>query len=151
MIKKFYMNTIMAAVLVVLPSVTAKAQTLTPAQQAAVGTWDEGDGGIMDIYIQNGKLYGKVVHVSNKLDNNGVCKKCDGDLKNKPFVGMVAIYNFTPENNSDTWSGGRFVDLSSGLVAQGRIKAENSGATLNVRGYIGAPALGQTSIWKRIK
>jgi len=148
--KKFYLSAVIVAV-IALPSLMVRAQTLTPAQQASVGTWDLGEGGVLETYVQNGKLYGKVLHTRKDLDNNGVCKKCDGTNKNKPYVGMVIIYNFAPEGATEVWGGGRFIDQATGLIAQGKIKAENNGAILNVRGYFGNPILGQTVIWKRIK
>ncbi len=150
MIQKLCVSALVFAVLI-LPGSTLRAQQITPAQQAAVGTWDFGDGGIVETYVKDGALYGKLIHTNSKVDNNSVCKKCDGELKNKPFIGMVNIYGFKPEGTTEVWGGGRFVDITTGLVAQGKIKAENGGATLNVRGYFGSPLLGQTVIWKRIK
>jgi uncharacterized protein (DUF2147 family) len=134
---------------IVLPCLTVRAQNTT-SQQAFVGIWDTGEGGRLETYIQGGKLYGKALHTQNKLDNNGVCKKCDGDLKNKPFVGMVVVYDFTTDA-SGVWSNGHLLDPSTGMVAQGIIKTQDNGATLSVRGYLGSPMLGQTVIWKRIK
>jgi uncharacterized protein (DUF2147 family) len=127
-----------------------RAQNITPIQQGAVGVWDSGEGSQIELYVQGGKLYGKELHTQKKLDNNGVCKKCDGDLKNKPYVGMVILYGFTPQG-ADGWSGGHLVDQSTGMVVSAIIKPENNGATLSLKCYIGTPVLGQTVVWKRIK
>jgi uncharacterized protein (DUF2147 family) len=126
-----------------------RAQNITPTQQSAVGVWDTGDGAQLETYIQGGKLYGKTLHTQKKLDNNGVCKKCDGDLKNKPFVGMVIMYGFAPQG--DGWSVGHLIDQSTGMVVSAIIKTENNGATMSAKCYIGTPVLGQTVVWKRIK
>jgi uncharacterized protein (DUF2147 family) len=127
--------------------------TLTPAQQAVVGTWDEQNGGgIIEMFIKDGVLYGKVVHTGSKLDNNGVCKQCDGARKNQPYVGMIVMYGFKPEGTTEVWGGGTIIDLpNAARTASGKIKIQNNGTELNVRGYIGSPMLGETKIWKRIK
>jgi uncharacterized protein (DUF2147 family) len=140
-----------------LLGLTAVAQTaapaLTPAQQAVVGMWDEQNGGgILELYVKDGVLYGKIVHTSNKLNNNGVCKNCDGSRKNQPYVGMNIMYGFKPEGATEVWSGGTIVDVANaGRLISAKIKAQNGGAELNLRGYIGSPILGETKIWKRIK
>jgi uncharacterized protein (DUF2147 family) len=140
--------------LVALIGVTAVAQTaptLTPAQQAVAGKWDEQNGGgILELTIKDGVLYGKILHTSNKLDNNGVCKNCDGARKNQPYVGMNIMYGFKPEGNTDVWGGGSIVDVANGRMLSAKIKAQNGGKELNVRGYIGSPMLGETKIWKRV-
>jgi uncharacterized protein (DUF2147 family) len=148
MTKKFLLSAIMVTVLT-LPCVMLRAQNITPTQQSAVGVWDTGDGAQLETYIQGGKLYGKSLHTQKKLDNNGVCKKCDGDLKNKPFVGMVIMYGFAPQG--DGWSVGHLIDQSTGMVVSAIIKTENNGTTMSAKCYIGSPILGQTVVWKRIK
>ncbi len=148
--KEFCLRAVLIAALA-MPGAIAKAQTLTPDQQAVVGTWDFHDGGICEVRIEKGKLYGKIIHTDKKVDNGGVCKKCEGALKNKPFVGMDWLYGFTPEGTTPKWGGGAMVDYATGILYRGKIWTEDGGKTLNVRGYVGNPILGQTIVWKRIK
>jgi uncharacterized protein (DUF2147 family) len=160
MIKKVNICVILA--LLSLFAMTALAQTapaapaapaLTPAQRAIVGTWDEQNGGgVAELFIKDGVVYGKIVHTSPKLDNNGVCSKCDGSRKNQPYVGMVIMYGFKQEGTTDVWGSGSIVDVyNAGRVVSGKITVEKGGAQLTVRGYIGSPILGESHTWKRIK
>jgi uncharacterized protein (DUF2147 family) len=142
--------------LVALLGTAAFAQTapaLTPAQKAIVGTWDEQNGGgIAELFIKDGVIYGKIVHTSPKLDNNGVCSKCDGARKNQPYVGMVIMYGFKQVGTTDVWAGGSIVDVyNAGRVVSGKITVEKGGAEVTVRGFIGSPMLGESHTWKRIK
>jgi uncharacterized protein (DUF2147 family) len=141
------------SLLVGIAAFAQTAQTLTPVQQRVVGTWDEQNGGgIAELFIKDGVLYGKIVHTSPKLDNNGVCSKCDGSRKNQPYVGMVILYGFKQEGSTDVWGSGSIVDVyNAGRVVSGRITVGKGGAEVTVRGYIGSPLLGESHTWKRIK
>jgi uncharacterized protein (DUF2147 family) len=141
--KRFLVGT-----LLVLISVAANAQSLSPALKLAVGRWQQvksnGElGGQMEMYLQDGKLFGKIV----KTSLPPTCDKCSGDLKGKPMIGLVAIRDFSPEG--DTWTGGTMVDAESGKVYKGKIKAE--GNNLLVRGFIGFSMIGRTETWKRVE
>jgi uncharacterized protein (DUF2147 family) len=146
--KQLFVSAVLAVPLM-LSGISAKAQTIKPAQQAVVGNYSDGVGGIVEFRIEGGKLYGKIVHNGGNSDKSGLCKKCDGDLKNKPLLGMDTFWGFTPDSTDDKWGGGKTVDIRTGFVYQGKIWTEDGGKTLNLRGYIGNPVLGQTMVWKR--
>jgi len=64
-------------------------------------TFDDDTGkqkSIAEIYLQNGKLYGKLVDIKNK-DN--VCGKCakDDPRHNKKVLGMVFITDMKVDSN----------------------------------------------------
>jgi uncharacterized protein (DUF2147 family) len=133
-------------ILVTLFVGAVQAQDLTPAQKSAVGTWLSSEGGRYDLYVQDGKLFGKMVQPPSKLNNlGGVCKKCNGNLKNAPLVGFPLITNLVPDG--DGWSGGKIVDPSTGMVLSVKIKV--TGNSLDLHAFIGNPLLGGSQTWTR--
>jgi uncharacterized protein (DUF2147 family) len=127
----------------------AKAETISPALQSVVGSWLNDKGGIAELRIQNGKLYGKIVRAAKDADKSGLCKTCKGSLKDKPIAGLEFLYELAPDG--DKWSGGGLVDVNTGIVYQGRVWTDKGGDSLSLRGYVGNPILGQTVVWKRVK
>jgi uncharacterized protein (DUF2147 family) len=99
-------------------------------------TFDDDTGkqkSIAEIYIQNGKLYGKLVDIKNK-DN--VCGKCakDDPRHNKKVLGMVFITDMKVESNG-VWADGEILDPENGKTYDAEIWFEDG--ALQVRGYIG--------------
>lgn len=85
--------------------------------QSPIGTWKTIDDNTKEakshvqIYEQNGKLYGKIVKILT--DNaDAVCDKCSGDKKNKPVNGLVIIENL--KKTKDYWAKGTIVDPENG-------------------------------------
>ena len=142
--KRMYVGALLLVIAII--ACTVSLAQVTPAHQAAVGVWDTDKGGQMEFYIQDGKLYAKVVATEKGIDPNAKCTRCSGDLKDKPLMGAVLIYSFTPDSDG-TWSGGRIADSKTGLIYQGKIKVE--AATMTLRAYLGNPILGGSLVWKR--
>jgi uncharacterized protein (DUF2147 family) len=121
--------------------------------QKEVGTWktiDDETGkakSYVELYIKNGKLYGKVIEVLDKTEENPLCKNCTGELKNKPIIGMQIVNGLT-KRKSDWYLKGGILDPANGELYDCRIwlKDEN---TLNVRGYLGP--FYRTQTWYRVK
>lgn len=119
-----------------------------------IGQWrtiDDNDGkekSVVEIYEQNGKLYGKIISLREPNDENGnpkTCTKCEGADKNKPIVGLVIIKDMVKDG--DEYSGGTIMDPNNGKVYKCKLKVE--GDKLKVRGFIGFSALGRTQTWLR--
>lgn len=110
------------------------------ALQAAsvVGFWktiDDETGkakSIVELYERDGMLYGKVVDLLLKPDDS-VCKKCKGDLKSKPIVGMEIVSALELDGNE--YQGGEILDPENGKHYRCSMWLE--GDELKVRGYIG--------------
>src|SRR5215831_9912148 len=101
------------------------------AAESPVGKWntvDEKNGKVtsqVEIYEQSGKLFGKIVALTEPNDKQGkpkVCIACTGADKNKPIVGLVILRDLSP--NGDRYKGGarswtprtaRFTPRKSGL------------------------------------
>lgn len=122
--------------------------------QGVVGKWktiDDNTGAvksIVEIYQNNGKVYGKVLQVLEKGKEDKKCDKCEGDKKDKPVKGMVVIDGLS--KNGKNWEDGTILDPQNGKVYKCYITLENENK-LKVRGYIGVALLGRTQYWTRVK
>jgi len=100
------------------------------AAESLVGKWstvDEKNGKVtsqVEIYEQSGKLFGKIVALTEPNDKQGkpkVCIACTGADKNNPLVGLVILRDLSP--SGDRYKGGtvltprtaRFTRRKSGL------------------------------------
>ena len=85
--------------------------------QSPIGVWktiDDNSGQArskVEIYEQNGKLYGKIIDLLLKPDDT-LCDACKGKLKDKPVVGMVIIEDLSTYR--DYWKDGTILDPESG-------------------------------------
>ena len=102
---------------------------------------------IIEIYKNDGKVYGKIVEILNKDRKDAVCTECDGAEKDKPILGMVIMKGL--EKDDDEYNGGTILDPQSGKVYKCLIELENPNK-LKVRGYIGFSLLGRTQYWARV-
>ena len=133
-------------------SMSAVAQNLTPEQKDAIGHWqiiknNRATGAEVITYLENGKLLGKIIKGDTDKDPNGVCTKCSGELRDKKIVGMVFLRGFSPDG--DGWSGGTVDDPDNGKEYRGKIKSLGKDK-LYLRGYVGIPMFGRTETWNRL-
>jgi uncharacterized protein (DUF2147 family) len=133
---------------VALMSVPAWSMDLSP-----VGVWKTIDDvthkprGLIQIYEQDGELFGKVVGSFNPKEANDVCGKCDGDRKNKPLAGMVILRHMMKRGKE--YAGGDILDPDTGWVYKCRFTLEDGGKKLVVRGFLGVSFLGRSQTWFR--
>jgi len=129
------------------------ACTYTSAQ-SPVGTWktiDDETGNeksYVEIYEQNGKLYGKITQLLLEEDKGKVCDVCPGKKKNQPVEGMEILMGMEPVK--DYWGNGKILDPKNGKVYKCYLEFEDADK-LKVRGYIGFAALGRTQYWYRME
>lgn len=122
--------------------------------QTVLGKWkmiDDETGkakSVVEIYENNGKIYGKVIEIFDKTKEDKVCEKCEGSKKNKPIKGMVILEGLSKKESS--WEGGTILDPNSGKVYKCIISLENKDK-LKLRGYVGISLLGRTQYWERVK
>jgi uncharacterized protein (DUF2147 family) len=112
------------------------------AAEAPVGQWktiDEKSGAaqsVVAIYDQGGKLFGKIVSLTQPVDAQGkpkICVKCTGDDKDKPILGLVIIKDLGADG--DHWKGGTILDPDDGKVYKAELWVEEG--KLKVRRYLG--------------
>jgi uncharacterized protein (DUF2147 family) len=138
------------ATLTVLFATSALAQEATP-----VGRWTTIDDetkkpkSVILIYEEGGKLFGKVEKLFREPneEQNPLCDRCQGALKNQPVIGMVIMRDL--KKDDDEWTGGTILDPANGKTYKCKIAVEDKGKKLKVRGYIGMSLLGRTQHWVR--
>ncbi|HJU71838.1 MAG TPA: DUF2147 domain-containing protein [Paucimonas sp.] len=133
-----------------LVSAGAWAQSTSP-----VGLWkniDDQTGkpkALIRITESNGKFEGKIEKLFRAPDQeqNPVCDKCQGELKDQPILGMTILSGM--KQDGDEYSGGQILDPGNGKLYKSKMSIADDGKRLNVRGYIGMPLLGRTQTWVR--
>lgn len=137
-------------------SAASAAGTASAASAAsAVGRWTTIDDetkkpkSIVVIYEEGGKLFGKIekLFLEPTEEQNPLCEKCEGKLKNQPIIGMVILRNL--ERDDDEWTGGTILDPANGKTYKCKIAVEDGGKKLKVRGYIGLSLIGRSQHWVR--
>ena len=98
------------------------------------------------LYIEDGKLYGKIIRLLLPEDQGKLCEKCKGEDKNKPIAGLVIVKDLSMEE--DVWEDGTIMDPKSGKVYDCYLSLE-APDVLKVRGFLGFSLLGRTQTWKR--
>lgn len=121
--------------------------------QTVEGVWETFDNkrnkpmSHIQIYKQNGKLYGKIVKVLYNDENYTTCTKCSGEDKNKPLMNMMVIRGL--EYKSGKWEkDDGILDPMSGLLLDGAIWLDSPNK-LKVKGSWGF--LSDTQTWTRVK
>lgn len=119
--------------------------------QTVLGKWKTVDKNgvskcVVQIFEKDGKVYGEIVEVLIEKEKNAVCKKCVGDEKDKPYLGLTLIKNL--EKEGKYYRNGTIFDPENGEEYRCRIVLEDDN-TLQVRGYLAF--LYSTQYWKRVK
>ncbi|EKS67556.1 MULTISPECIES: DUF2147 domain-containing protein [Caballeronia] len=125
------------------------------AQATPVGTWQTIDDqtGKAKAIIQiaddgNGQLSGKVVRGIGEFDHpERRCTACTDERKDQLIKGMTIITGM--RQDGDEWEGGQILDPDSGKLYKCKMKLEDGGKKLVVRGYIGVSLLGRSQTWVR--
>jgi uncharacterized protein (DUF2147 family) len=132
----------------------AQAQAQTQAA-SPVGLWKtiDDETGKEKSYVRiteaNGVVSGKIEKLLDPGKADAKCDKCTDERKDQPVVGMTIIRNVKADG--EQWDGGEILDPNNGKVYKVRLKPEDGGKKLSVRGYIGMPMLGRTQTWVRVE
>jgi uncharacterized protein (DUF2147 family) len=112
------------------------------AAESPAGRWrtvDDKTGQILstvEIYEESGKLFGKIIALTEPNDPQGrpkICIKCPGADKDKPIIGLVIVRDMSP--SGDRYKGGTIMDPADGKVYKAEMWVEDG--KLKVRGYLG--------------
>ena len=136
--------------LLLASAVTAMAQTATP-----VGTWQTIDDhtGQPKALVQiaqdgSGQLSGKVIKGLDANDQpDRRCTACTDARKDQPILGMTIISDM--KKDGDGWDHGQILDPENGKLYNCKMRLEDGGNKLVVRGYIGIALLGRSQTWIR--
>jgi uncharacterized protein (DUF2147 family) len=123
--------------------------------QSILGEWktiDDISGNpksILEVYETGGRIYGKVQRILEKGKENAKCIECEGELKDKPVVGMLII-NGLKNISKNEYSGGEILDPENGRKYRCKIWLNPKNPNeLKVRGYIAF--FYRTQTWMRVK
>ena len=126
------------------------------AQATPVGLWKTIDDetktekSLVRITEAGGVLSGRVEKfLDPKTKADAVCEKCTDDRAGKPVLGMTIIRGAKADAARQHREGGDILDPNNGKVYKLRLKPEDGGKTLEVRGYIGPFFRNQQ--WQRVE
>lgn len=100
----------------------------------------------IELYVEQGKLYGRVLRLLLPEDQGKKCVNCKGSDKNKPIEGLLIVRGLSRDDAD--WTDGKIMDPANGKSYDCTIRLEDPN-TLNVRGFLGFSFLGRTQVWKR--
>ena len=123
---------------------------MSVAADSLVGKWNTVDDksgkakSEVQLYEEGGKLFGKIVGLTEPNDDKGkpkTCTKCTGADKDKPIVGLVIVKDLSL--SGDRYKGGTILDPEDGKIYKAEVWVEDG--KLKVRGYLGP--LHKTQTW----
>jgi uncharacterized protein (DUF2147 family) len=136
-----------------LLSVLLAVSALAGPPDTPVGRWktyDDKTGavhGLVEVTEEQGVLKGRILKSYDPLKPNPTCDLCEGENKGKPVLGMVFLWGLSRQG--DEFKGGFILDPDNGKVYKAKLKLEDGGRKLQVRGFIGISLLGRTQTWVR--
>lgn len=142
--------------LLVAAALLAGALPAAWAQASPVGLWrtiDDATGqakSLVRITESGGVLSGRVEQVLDPAKADMRCEACSDERKDQPVLGMTILRNVRQEEPGQ-WGGGDILDPARGKLYKVRLRPEEGGSRLVVRGYIGLPALGRNQTWQRVE
>jgi uncharacterized protein (DUF2147 family) len=126
------------------------------AQATPVGLWKTIDDetkqekSLVRVVDSGGTLSGKVEKIADPAKQDSKCDKCTDERKDKPVLGMLIVRNVKQSTeDNEIWDGGDILDPNNGKVYRLRLKPQDGGKVLQVRGYIGPFFRNQT--WLRVE
>lgn len=120
-----------------------------------VGRWktiDDETGqpkSVVEIFREGDEIKGKIVELINPKEPNPKCDKCPGEQKDQPIVGLQIISKLKESEAGAEWSGGQILDPNNGKVYKCRLRLQDEGKKLEVRGFIGFSLIGRSQVWLR--
>ena len=136
------------AVATVLP---AGAQSADP--NAVLGVWEEVNGDVkMAVFNEGGAFAARMLYGRLLVEADGKTFKKDTlnpdpNLRDRSLEGIVFISGLAFEPTNGRWENGRFYSGSTGRTLS--VRATMVDETLEMRAYMGTPAIGRTLVFRR--
>ena len=97
------------------------------------------DNGVYSGVVEKGLLEGDT--------GERVCDKCTDERKDQKIIGMTIIKSIKGKNRS--YEGGTILDPDNGKVYRCKMKLNEAGNKLEVRGFVGVSLFGRSQTWMR--
>ena len=128
-----------------------RANTQVNPEDRIKGIWlTEKKDGKVEIFRTGHTWCGKLIWGVSVLDENGNPRhdalNPDPKLRSRPIQGMVIITGLVYRDGK--WRDGNIYDSTTGKTYS--ISVTVNGNNLELRGYIGIPLLGKTTVWQRV-
>ena len=127
------------------------AENLSP-----VGLWktiDDKTGkprSLIRINETNGEYSATIEKVLLATDTGeAICDKCSDERKNQKLFGMTIVKGL--KKNGPQYDGGEILDPDNGKTYRCKMKLDETGNSLEVRGFVGISLLGRSQIWNRVE
>ena len=155
----------MRATCALASTVLVGALLTSPAMAADVyGVWlTEAKSAHVEVYkcpdTTRGPVCGRIVHLLNPKGADGKPVKPeeavdhrnpDANLRTRKVLQMVFLYDFKPASAANSFEDGAIYSAEDGKTYKANLSLQ-ADDTLRLRGYVGAPILGKTQIWTRVK
>ena len=121
---------------------------------APVGLWktiDDKTGkprSLVRIYEEGGLLFGRIERGFDPAQQNRVCDKCTDERRGQPLLNMVILRNLKAAGDGE-YADGDILDPDNGSVYRCKIRLEDGGKKLVVRGFVGVAMFGRSQTWER--
>lgn len=118
-----------------------------------VGTWktiDDNTGkpkAIVRIYEQDGRLFGRIEKSMTPGDETRTCTKCTDERKDQPLIGLVIMRDMRLVDGE--YRDGDILDPDNGSLYRCKLRLEEGGKKLVVRGFLGISLFGRSQTWER--
>ena len=131
---------------------TSLTAVFSQSPDAVRGVWlNENKDAKIEIYKAADKYAGKIVWTKDMYEADGKTQKKDSknsneNLRSRTILNIVILSGFTYDDGE--WIDGEIYDPKNGKTYKSKMKLK--GNTLEVRGYIGSPMFGKTTVWSRV-
>lgn len=156
--------TVLSILCIFFTCFAAAAPAQGPADELLGQWYTEDDASQVLVEKVNGKYLGHIVWLEEpryeKGDPEAGKKKHDRKnrekkLQKRPILGLLVLQDFSYDRDDKEWNSGTIYDPEVGKTYKCVIKFQadpqaEGGKSLDVRGYIGFPVLGRTTLWHRV-
>jgi uncharacterized protein (DUF2147 family) len=137
-----------AAALAIAAAHSARAQASPAGLWKTISDVDGKPTAVVEIRQADGEFVGVVKALLVTADpQDSICAKCSGERRGQPIIGMEILRHM--RQAGDEWSGGEILDPENGKTYRARMRLEDGGQKLVVRGYIGFSLFGRSQTWMR--
>lgn len=129
------------------------------AQDPVLGQWhtiDDETGEVKSLVtlsvVEDGTIVGIITKVLKEKQEgeNGLCGKCEGEMKDQPIEGMKFMWGFK-KTAEGRWEEGKLLDPESGDIYSGNITITDDPTKLDIRGYVGISLFGRSQTWNKVE